>query len=140
VVPFLPFDGGSSMTDHGFTLLVAGLILGVGILVLAALLSRKNRSLHIRFAVTALALNVVAVPAIELIRPKGFTPPAGFGLHLSISALAVLFFVFMLLTGIAKYRQSESPWHFRMVFLFIPTFLAAIMSGIAVFFPALWGQ
>jgi len=94
------------------------------LLLVAGVLLRNRRGIHIPIMIAAFSLDLAAVLAIELsrgaIKKATSGPPPLLLFHVIVSVLALLFYGVMFVLGerMRKGAQHLRPWHRRTAWLF----------------------
>jgi len=109
--------------------------IGVCLLLVAGIAVRKNKYSHIPFMVSAFVIDILMVLGIELnrhaIRTAYTTHDRIMQIHIVISVLVVLLYVFQIVTGIRKAKGIPSKLHgstgFALLALRIGNFVTSLM-------------
>lgn len=93
-------------------------------LLVAGILLRRRRKIHVPVMITAFGLDLVSVLLIEITRgavEKAISrPPPLLLFHVTVSVLALLFYIVMFLLGerVRKGADELRPWHRRVAWMF----------------------
>jgi len=109
--------------------------LGVCLLLIAGLTVRRNKHAHIPFMVSAFVIDILMVLGIELNRhaidTARTTSDRLMQIHIAMSVIVVLLYVFQIITGVRKAKGLPSRIHgvsgLTLVVLRIGNFITSVM-------------
>jgi len=93
-------------------------------ILIAGILLRRRRRIHVPVMITAFSLDLLSVLAIEIsrgaIKKATSSPPPLLLFHVIVSVFALLFYVAMFVLGerVRKGAEQLRPWHRRTAWVF----------------------
>lgn len=109
---------------------------GVCILLLAGLVVRKNKHAHIPFMLSAFLIDVLMVLGIELnrgaINTARTTDDRTMQLHIALSVVVVLLYVYQIVTGVRKARNRSGRVHGKTGYALLVFRLANLVTSVMV--------